>query len=196
VLALTEIIAVVLAVVYLALAIWQNPLCWPAALISVALFSIVYFESRLYMQAALQIYYFAMGIYGWLQWKRGGDDEAGVTVRWWTLKSHGVALALVLVATVLSGGVLSGTDARFPYFDSFATVAALVGTWLLAKKYIENWIYWFVIDAVLVCLSWLSGLYWTAGLYALYLIMVVTGFVSWRKSMTAPGSEGDASAAF
>lgn len=192
---MTEIVAVVLAVVYLALAIRQNPLCWPAALISVALFSIVYFESRLYMQAALQIYYFAMAIYGWLQWQRGGKDGAGVAVAWWTLRSHGVALALILAVTVLLGSVMSRTDARFPYFDSFATVAALVGTYLLARKYIENWIYWFVIDTVLVCLSWLSGLYWTAGLYALYLIMVVSGFISWRRSMTASESADNAGAA-
>ena len=78
-----ELLSVVFAVAYLALAIRQSPWCWPAALISVAPWAVVAFDARLYMDAALQLFYFAMGIYGWYQWSRGGEQHAGISVHWW-----------------------------------------------------------------------------------------------------------------
>ena len=190
-LASIEIVAVVFAIAYLALAIRQSLWCWPAALVSVTLFTILFFSSRLYMQSALQFYYFGMAIYGWLEWRRGGERHAGVTVHWWPPVVHLTVIAAVVIVSVILGSVLSQTDAAFPYLDSFATVAALVTTFMVARKVIENWIYWFVIDLVLVYISWQSELPWTAGLYALYLIMVVIGFVSWLKSGTAASFENN-----
>jgi nicotinamide mononucleotide transporter len=186
-----EIVAVVFAIAYLALAIRQSVWCWPAALVSVTLFAILFFTSRLYMQSALQFYYFGMAIYGWFEWQRGGERHTGVTVHWWPPVLHVAVIAAVVVVSVVLGWLLSRTDAAFPYLDSFATVAALVTTFMVARKVIENWIYWFVIDLVLVYMSWQSELPWTAGLYALYLIMVVIGFVSWLKSGQSVSFESD-----
>jgi nicotinamide mononucleotide transporter len=112
-------------------------------------------------------------------------------VHWWPPVLHVAVIAAVVVVSVVLGWLLSRTDAAFPYLDSFATVAALVTTFMVARKVIENWIYWFVIDLVLVYMSWQSELPWTAGLYALYLIMVVIGFVSWLKSGQSVSFESD-----
>jgi nicotinamide mononucleotide transporter len=188
---IVEIIAVLFATAYLALVIRESLWCWPAALVSVSLFMVLYLDSRLYMQALLQIYYFAMAIYGWWQWNSGGEQHRGVRIHWWSPLSHIVAIAVIVVVSGIFGRVLAGTDAAFPYIDSFATVAALVTTFMVARKVIENWIYWFVVDAVLVYLFWKSDLHWTAGLYVLYLVMVVIGFWSWLKSSRMPEKEAD-----
>ena len=188
---LIEVVAVMFAIVYLLLAIRQHVLCWPAALISVVLFFVVYYDAKLYMQSALQVFYFGMGIYGWLQWQRGGAEHTGVRVHRWRPMQHLVAVALIALATVAFGRSLAATDAQLPYLDAFTSVAAIVATFMLAKKVIENWIYWFVIDAALVYLFWQSGLEWTAVLYLVYLGMVVTGFLTWLKSLQAAGSAGN-----
>lgn len=190
-----EIVAVVFATAYLALVIRESLWCWPAALVSVTLFMVLYFESRLYMQSLLQVYYFGMAIYGWMQWKSGGEEHTGVHIHWWPLASHAVAIVLIAVVSAIFGRVLSTTDASSPYLDSFATIAAVVTTFMVARKVIENWIYWFVIDAVLVYLFWKSGLPWIAALYVLYLVMVVIGFFSWLKISRAEAATADERAA-
>jgi nicotinamide mononucleotide transporter len=182
-----EIVAVIFAIAYLALAIRQSLWCWPAALVSVTLFMILFFYSKWYMQSILQIYYLGMAIYGWIEWQRGGEQHQGVKVHWWPPMLH-----LAVIVGVL-GWVLSRTDAAFPYLDSFTTVAALVTTFMVARKVIENWLYWFVIDLVLVYMSWQGDLPWTAALYALYLIMVVIGFGSWLKSSLSESSAAEGS---
>ena len=178
----TEIVAVVFAVAYLAFTIRQNLWCWPAAMVSVSLFMFIYWDAKVYMQAALQVYYFGMAIYGWIEWTRGGEQHHGVQVHWWPPLLHVAVVTSIVVVSIGLGWMLAGTDAAFPYLDSFATVAALFTTFMVTRKVIENWIYWFVIDVVLVYMSWRSGLPWMAGLYALYLVMVVIGFLSWLKS--------------
>lgn len=190
-----EIVAVIFAVAYLALVIRQSLWCWPAAMISVSLFMVLYFDSRLYPQAALQIYYFAMAIYGWLQWQRGGEQHTGVRIHWWPPLAHVAAIVSIFVVTAILGRVLSQTDAAFPYLDSFASVGAVFTTFLVARKVIENWFYWFVIDVVLVYLNWQSDLRWIAGLYLLYIAMVVFGFFSWLKSSHTEHLDANESAA-
>jgi nicotinamide mononucleotide transporter len=182
-----ELFGVFFALAYLALAVRQSLWCWPAALISVILSMVVFYDAKLYMESALQIFYFAMGVYGWLQWRRGGIDRAGARVHWWPWSRHGVTIASVLLVSAVFGFALSLTDAAFPYLDSFTTVAAIVTTYMVARKVIENWIYWFVIDSLLVYLYLARELYWYAGLFVVYLVLIVIGFRAWLAS----GAETD-----
>ena len=180
-----EIVAVAFALAYLLLAIRQSLWCWPAALISVALSMVLFYEVQLYMESALQIFYFAMGIYGWVQWQRGGETGTGVEVHWWRPATHVVTLALILVLTAAFGWFLNwrAPDAAWPYLDSFTTVGAIVTTYMVARKVIENWIYWLVIDSVSIFLYLDRGLPLYAALYGLYLVMIVIGFWSWYRSI-------------
>tara|TARA_E500000331_G_scaffold355084_1_gene409714 strand:+ start:740 stop:1345 length:606 start_codon:yes stop_codon:yes gene_type:complete len=177
-----ELTAVIFAIAYLLLAVKENILCWYAAFISTAIFLLIFWQVKLYMESGLQVYYLAMAVYGWYQWTRGGTQQSGITISTWPIEKHLLALATVLIATMVSGYLLSeNTDARLPYLDSFTTWASIVTTYMVAKKVLENWIYWFVIDSVSIFLYLHRELYFTALLFAAYIIIVVFGFATWFK---------------
>ena len=179
-----EVPAVVLAVAYLVLAIRQNIWCWAAAAISAALFLYVMYRAGLYMQSALQLFYLAMAAYGWHEWRRGGPGGSALAVSTWRLRHHLLAIGGVLLLSAISGGLLTRfTASALPYLDALVTWGAVVTTFMVARKVLENWIYWFVIDTVSIGLYLARDLYFTAALFAVYLVMVVIGFRSWRASL-------------
>jgi nicotinamide mononucleotide transporter len=186
-----EIAAVVFAIAYLVLAIRQSQLCWPAALVSVALSLVVFYDARLYMQTALQVFYIAMAIYGWHQWRSGGAEHGGVRITRWSMRTHVVGIGAIAIMTVAFGFALAAyTDAALPYLDSFTTIGALLATYMVAKKILENWIYWFVIDSASVYLNAARDLDYYALLFVLYLVLVVIGFRRWLFDWraTTPGA--------
>lgn len=189
-LSVLESAAVVFAVVYLVLAIRQDVLCWPAALISATLSVLLFYDALLYMQALLQVFYFGMGVYGWYEWTRGGARHEGVAIGWWSARQHAVAAILIAIATAVFAWILESTNAADPYLDSFTSVAAVVTTYMVARKIIENWIYWFVIDAASAYLYASRGLTLYALLFILYLILVVAGFRTWFRDWQARAGDG------
>lgn len=181
-----EAIAVVLAIAYLLLAAREHIACWACALASTAIYTFVFWDVSLLMESALNVYYMAMAAYGWQQWRYGGASHDGVSIRTLSLRQHGVILAAVAVLTLSSGAVLSGkTTAMWPYVDSFTTWASVITTVLVAKKYLENWLYWFVIDGVSIPLYLDRGLYLTAALFVVYLVIVVFGYCAWQRHLNA-----------
>lgn len=182
-----EAAGVAFGVLYLVLAIRQNILCWPAALIGVLLSLVLFYEAKLYMEAALQIFYAAMAFYGWWQWRNGASRvlESALPVSVWPMRTHALAIGATLAASALVGAALARTDAAFPYLDTFTSVAAVVTTYMVAKKVLENWIYWFVIDAIGVYLYAARGLYLYAALFVLYLVLVVFGYCRWLRDWRA-----------
>jgi nicotinamide mononucleotide transporter len=179
-----EVLAVVLAVAYLVLAIRQNPWCWPAAAGSTLLYLFIMFQSKLYMQSALQLYYLGMAAYGWYNWRHRSADGEELQVSTWPLRYHGIAVGSVLLLVLVSAELLGRfSDAALPYLDAFTALGAIVATFMVARKILENWLYWFVIDAVSIALYLGRELYFTAALFAGYLVMIVIGYRSWRASM-------------
>jgi nicotinamide mononucleotide transporter len=181
-----EALAVVLAVAYLLLAIRQNIWCWAAAAISTSLYLFIMYDSKLYMQSLLQLYYLAMAAYGWYNWRRpqAAGGELPVTV--WPLRYHAFAVGAVLLLVMVSAGLLQRySDGALPYLDAFTAWGAVVTTFMVARKVLENWLYWFVIDSVSIGLYLDRELYFTAALFAAYLVLVVVGYRSWRASMPA-----------
>lgn len=184
-----ELLAVALAVLYLLLAIRQNIWCWAAAAVSTGLYLFIMYHARLYMESALQVFYLAMAVYGWYQWRRGGADHTGVQVTTWPWRFHLLAASMVFALVFASGFLLERySDAALPFADAFTTWAAVVATWMVARKILENWIYWFVIDSVSVYLYLSRELYFTAALFVAYLVMIVFGYRSWRRSMLEQGA--------
>jgi len=186
---LLELVAVIFAIVYLLLAVKTNILCWLAAGISALIFLYIFWGAKLYMESALQVYYFVMAVFGWYQWKLPSDTSTTsttsttLTISMWSMQQHAVALALIIFFTFISGYLLkSGTDAQLPYMDSLTTWGSVVTTFMVARKILENWIYWLVIDLVSIYLYLDRELYFTAILFAVYIVIIFFGWFSWLKS--------------
>lgn len=181
-----ETVAVVLAIAYLLLAMRQNIWCWAAALASTSLYLYVFFAAQLYMESALQVFYFAMAIYGWYQWRYGGGEGVGLRISRWSPAQHAAALALIVALTAVSGVLLTRyTGAALPFLDSLTTWGGVIATYMVARKVLENWHYWFVIDSLSIALYLQRGLWQTAALFALYLVLIVFGYIAWRKDYRA-----------
>ncbi len=178
-----ELLAVILAIAYLLLAVRENILCWSAALVSTFIFLFIFWRVKLYMESGLQIYYIGMAVYGWYEWTRAGPENTGLQVSVWPYRYHLITLTLIAIATVVSGHFLNlGSDARLPYLDSFTTWSSIVTTYMVARKILENWLYWLVIDSVSIYLYLDRELYFTSLLFAVYIIIIFFGWFSWLKS--------------
>lgn len=177
-----EALAVVFSLAYLVLAMRENSLCWFCAFIGTAIYIWVFGGVSLYMGSLLHVYYLVMAVYGWYQWRRGGADHRGVSISRWGLEQHLCALLAVLLVSAISGYLLAEhTDAHLPYLDSFTTWGGVLTTVMVARKILENWLYWIVVDGASIYLYLDRELYLTAGLFAVYLVLVVFGFVRWRR---------------
>jgi nicotinamide mononucleotide transporter len=183
-----EAVAVAFGLLYLVLAIRQSVWCWVAALISVLLSLVLFWQSRLYSESALQVFYAVMAVYGWQQWRRGGGGRAAeseLPVGVWPLRAHVAAIGGTLAATAAVGWALSKTNAAFPYLDSFTSIGAVVTTYMVARKLLENWVYWLVIDGLSLYVYVARELYLYAALFVVYLVLVVLGFFRWRRDRLA-----------
>lgn len=184
-----EVIAVILAIAYLLLAIKENILCWYAAFVSTAIYLFVFWDVSLLMESALQVYYLIMAVYGWYQWKYAKPDPAAEnqsSIKTWRPLQHCLCLALILILSGTSGYLLqNNTEAAWPFLDSFTTWGAVVTTYMVTKKILENWIYWLVIDGLSVYLYLDRGLYLTACLFMAYLVICIFGFAAWLKHYRA-----------
>jgi len=179
-----EALAVVLAVLYLVLAIRQNIWCWFCAGISTMIFAWLFFSVALYMEAALNIFYFAMAVYGWSQWwDKGAAREGQRPVVAWPMRVHVNAILAVVALSAVSGYLLAThSDAAFPYVDSLTTWGAVWATFLVARKVLENWWYWLAIDTTMVYVFWAKDLELAALLYVLYVFLIPIGLLSWKRS--------------
>ncbi len=180
-----ENFAVLLAIAYLLLAVRENIWCWYCALISSTIFTFLFWDVSLLMESGLNVYYVVMAIYGWYQWKFGGSKKSGVPISALTVRTNILIIATILSLSLVSGWLLAeNTSAAWPYIDSFTTWGSVVTTIMVAKKILENWIYWFVIDSISILLYIDRGLYSTAILFVIYIIIVVFGYLKWRQHFT------------
>lgn len=179
---LMEITAVVFAIIYLLLAVKQDVRCWYAAIFSSFLYFFIMMSANLYMEAYLQIFYIFMAIYGWFQWNKISEDKSKFIVRTWSIKQHLIVISSVISLAYISGSLLNiYTQAALPFIDALTTWGAIIATYMVAKKLLENWIYWFVIDSISVLLFMSRGLYLTSVLFFVYLIIIYFGYKSWTK---------------
>jgi nicotinamide mononucleotide transporter len=177
-----EACAVVLAIAYLLLAAKESIYCWYCALVSTAIYTFLFWDVSLLMESALNVYYMVMAVYGWHQWRYGGKEHSGIPIRTLDSSQHLVIIGAVIIISLISGLLLSQhTDAAWPYVDSFTTWGSVITTVMVAKKILENWLYWLVIDSVSIPLYIDRGLYLTAILFMVYIVIIVVGYLSWRQ---------------
>ncbi len=181
-----ELIAVLLAIAYLLLAIRQSIWCWYCAAASTAIYVWLFVDAKLYMESLLNAFYFVMAIYGWHVWTSGRTEDHQRPVVTWPWRTHVIAVAVIAIASTLSGFLLQRfSDAAFPYIDSLTTWSAIWATFLVARKVLENWWYWLVIDLASIFIYLARDLELTALLFAAYVMMIPFGLFSWWRSMPA-----------
>lgn len=177
-----EAAAAVIGLAYLLLAVRRNLLCWLCAFASTILTLVVVAQARLSMQVVLNLFYLGMAVYGFIDWRRGRTDAGEVKIESWTVNQHATAAALVIIASAVNGWILARwTEAPMPYLDSFVTWGSIVTTWMVARRIIENWLYWIVFDGAAVWLYYSQGLLALAALFIIYLGIVVRGYIVWRR---------------
>lgn len=183
-----ELVAVVTALAYVIFAAQGSLWCWPAAMISTVLYTVIFYEYYLWSDSALQIYYFAMAIYGWWNWQKNKETSVNtevIEIAEYQLAFHIKAIILLTIASLSVGYLMDNfTPTDFPYLDAATTVFAVFGTYLVAKRVLENWLYWVVIDLVSIYLYLEKGLVPTAALFIVYVFIASYAYYNWRKMLT------------
>ena len=184
-----ESIAVVVTLLAVYLTARQVIWCWPLGMISVTLYAVVFYQSKLYADMGLQAIYFALAAYGWWAWLRGGEDRGTLQVSVLSSRARVVLAAAAAVAGIILGQTLHLlTDASLPFMDSTLTSYSIAAQWMQTRKFLEAWLVWLAVDVFYVAMFVYKGLYLTAGLYAIFLYLAVLGFIQWRRSMTEASS--------
>lgn len=190
---LIDWISVLTGLGYLILATREQIACWYFAFISTALWAYsAYVNYQLYLDAALQLYYLAMAVYGYWWWKRPQKTQQ-VPIQQMQLEQHVSLIGWALAASFLSGWLMASyTDAQLPYWDALTTVFSLFITVLVAQKYIENWLYWLVIDGIYIWLYFQREAYLFSLLFFIYEFIVLYGYFDWRRRLAKAESEQQA----
>ncbi|TPH13338.1 nicotinamide riboside transporter PnuC [Litorilituus lipolyticus] len=183
---LLELTAMLLALAYVILAAKGSLWCWPAAFISTALYTYIFYDVLLLMDSALNGYYLVMAVYGYWCWQQkpsnNNDSDTALAIVSWQLSWHIKAcLILAVIASALGYFMANYTPAAFPYLDTFTTVYAVFATYLVTQKVLENWLYWIVIDLVSIYLYIEKSLLPTAVLFVIYVVIAGYGYLAWRK---------------
>lgn len=188
-----EVIGVLLGFAYLALIMRQNILGWYAAFGSTAIFSWLFWDVSLVMESALNVYYLVMAVYGWWVWKgiqRAQKNtqkkaEPITPIKVWSFNRHVMVVGAIILLSLVTGyGLEKNTSAALPYLDSFTTWGAVITTYMVAQKVLENWAYWLVIDTVAIYLYIDRELYLIALQMLVYIVMIFIGWCMWSKEYT------------
>jgi nicotinamide mononucleotide transporter len=186
-----EIVAVALSIAMVVCNMRVNPLGWPLTIVASLLYFALFWNSKLYGDASLQLFFVVIAAWGWWQWLRGTTAN-GAALQVQTLSRQGrvKALVVVLISWPAIGWFLKNyTDTDVPWWDAFPTAASIVGQWLLARKYLENWATWVVVNIVSVALFAYKGLWLTTALYVAFVLMSVAGWRAWQRLLAAPKTQ-------
>ena len=180
-----EIVAVACGLANIYLTVRQNIWCWPVGGVMVSLYIYIFFGAKLYSDAALNVFFLVMQFYGWYQWTRGPVEHARslsavrrLVVRGWSWTTAGVLAGTAVLGTVMH----RYTDAALPYPDAFTTLLSIFAQFLMTRKVLENWTLWIVADVVYIGVYAIKALYWTCGLYVVFLALCVQGYREWDRS--------------
>lgn len=179
---LLEWITFVAALAYVYFAAQKKIVTWVFALISVGLTFYLDVIGKLYIESGLQVFYFAMAIYGWINWKKAEKNDLPITR--WSIQLHLLNVFASALLSLLIGYLFDNyTEQSTPYLDAFTTCFSLVATFMVVKRVLENWLYWIFINVGMVVL-YLNNNYEILALqYGLFVILAIYGYWSWNKAL-------------
>ncbi len=168
----------------------RNMLTWPIGIVSVLLYMSLFYQIQLYSDTLEQFYYLGASAYGWWHWRQQDDTHGGITVFYgsrqnlikWALVTviYSVILCAIVMRLHLWFPQIFNISASFPFIDAFTTVMSLVAMWLMARRHVESWLYWIVVDLFGIWLYSVKHVYFIAGLYVVLLILATKGFYDWH----------------
>lgn len=178
---ITEWLGVLSGIFYVILISYKKISAWIFAFISSAIYVYLCFYSNLFLESGLQLFYVVMAIFGWFKWKKDNIENENQIIRW-NIRIHSINILISGSLTLIIGYIFDKYTAQAnPYTDAFSTIFSLIATFMVAKKVLENWIYWIIIDTVCIYLFASRGLYLTSLLFLMYTIIAFFGYFAWRK---------------
>ncbi len=179
------------ATVFGLLSVWfsmrENILVFPTGIINTSIYVYILFFAGLYGDMSINAYYFAMSIYGWYKWSQKTDGNHYIPIRHSTKKEKIYSFLLMISSYVVIAYILDNyTSSTVPYIDAFTTSLFFVGMWLMAKKVIDNWVYWIIADLITIPLYIYKGLTITAFQYLIFTILAIAGYFAWKKQINKP----------
>jgi len=181
-----ELIATLLGVANILLLVRRSIWNYPFGLVMVALYARIFFDTRLYSDAGLQVFFFVIQLYGWWAWWRAGGGGKAIAVERLTMPARFAWIGMIILTSIAWGTIMHAyTDASFPWIDAFVAIASIAAQVLLARRCIENWMLWIAVDMVAIGLYAAKHLYLTSGLYVLFLLLSILGLVEWRRAERA-----------
>jgi nicotinamide mononucleotide transporter len=181
-----EIVGSILSFIYLYLSIKQRVSLWIFGFLCSALYAVVFFQSKFYAGMTLQFYYLFVSIYGWINWKRGkrnSGKELPISRVPKRIIIYLAAISFLIFALYYFVHTKTDSSALVAVGDSFVTALSIIATWMLAKKHIEYWLVFIVVNPISAGLYFYQGLYPTAVLFVVYATMAVVGYTQWKKSL-------------
>ena len=197
-----ELLSFLLSIVTVACNIRQIHWGWLFAILSSALYALVFFDAKLYGDMSLQFVFIVVSVWGWWQWLQGKGQTTQATsnqqcdqvayLRPQILKQSQWIMSLLfwLIASAVCFGFLKTyTDSDVPAPDAILTAGSLLGQILIARKFVENWLVWIAVDVAYVGLYVYKNLHLTAILYGIFVVMAVMGYRSWANELKTPITE-------
>lgn len=181
-----EIIGAVIGLLYLYLEYNANKWLWPVGVLMPIVYVWIFFQSKFYADMGINVYYFFASIYGWVRWTKHKSEGSGLPIRH-TPRRY--IIPILTIGTALFAAIafilIRFTDSPVPYGDSFTTALSILGMWLLAHKYVEQWWFWFFVNIISCGLYVWKGLYPTSILFAIYSVISVFGYLKWKRMMSS-----------
>lgn len=184
------------AVVFGLLSVWyarlEKILVYPTGIISVLIYVYICFGIKLYADAGINLFYFAMSVFGWYNWTKKSKKPllqiSASNGRDWLISMLMFMVSGIIILMLLK--YFKGDDVEYwstfvPYIDTFTTAIFIVAMWLMATKKVENWIYWIIGDLISIPLYAYKGLVFTSFQFFAFLILAIMGYISWRRKIIA-----------
>ncbi|MCK5105615.1 MAG: nicotinamide mononucleotide transporter [Cyclobacteriaceae bacterium] len=182
-----ELFASGLGFVAIFLQIRQNVWYWLVSIIMVSMYIYIYIDAKLYADMSLQVYFLVISFYGWYMWLFGNKQNhqrSELKVSSATKKMIGIlTLITIFLFFFIAWILITFTNSDLPYWDSFTTALSFVATWMLARKILENWLIWILVDAVSIGIYIYKDLYPTAVLFLFLTVLAFVGYARWKKDL-------------
>jgi len=185
-----DIVLEIVAVIFGFLSVWfskkNNILVFPTGMISTCIFVYLLLKWQLLGDMMINAYYFIMSVFGWYIWTRKVDAEHETPISTTTKKEKQISIAIFLATLVFVFVIYKSFDkwnGWVAYVDTITTATFFVGMWLMAKRKIENWIYWIIGDLISIPLYFYKGFTFTSFQYLGFTVIAIFGYLAWKKNL-------------